>query len=108
MAEIIVNDEKIVNGRMTITRSLDISKNPPVLTIVGQLETHRYFEEITILESARYRVEGITVVQESFGSDDFNIVYTFAANSLEVINGETNLSDDEIKAKEDEIYGGEK
>jgi hypothetical protein len=108
MADIIVNDNQVVKGKMTITRTLDIAKEPPVLTIVGQLETHRYFEEITVLETERYIVKGITVVQESFGSEDFNVVYTFMADSLEVRGGETNLSDEDIEAKEKELYGGEK
>ena len=108
MADIIVNDKTNIKGKMTISRSLDISKDPVVLTIIGQLETHRYFEEITTLESERYAVTGITVLQESFGSDDFNIVYTFAADSLEIIGGETNLLERNIEAKENELYGGDK
>jgi hypothetical protein len=108
MAEIIINDDKLVKGMMSINRQLDLSKNPPMLTIAGQLQTHRYFDEITSIESERYRVKGVTVFQESFGSDDFNIIYSFLADSLEVINGETNLTEEEIRLKEIEIYEGGK
>jgi len=73
MAKIVVNNEKVVNGKMSITRHLDITTN--ILTIVGQFATHRYFEEIKSLQSERYYIGDITVYQESFGSEDFNIVY---------------------------------
>jgi hypothetical protein len=51
---------------MTVTRSLDISQKPPILSIVGQLETHRYIDVISSLESQRYAIKGVTVVQESY------------------------------------------
>lgn len=108
MANILINGIKPVKGTFSVTQQLDINQDPPVLTILGQLSTHRYIEEITEIKTTRYHITGITVVQEAFGSDDFNIIYTFVADKLVMLGGESNLTKEEIDVKENELYGGDK
>lgn len=104
MAQIIINDFKMVNGRLSITRTLNTSEEGAILTIAGQLATHRYFEEITSIETERFLLEDITVYQESFGSDDFDILYSFVANKFEVKGGESHMNEQQIKKIESELY----
>ena len=101
MAKISVNGEFVVNGKLTVNRFLDANKN---IVVEGVFATHYYFEEITSLESLRYELTGIEVVSEIFGSDDFDIVYNFKADNLDVKNGYTNLSVEDINKFENLIY----
>jgi hypothetical protein len=103
MAQVVVNDNEVVNGKFTVGRRMDESKN---LIIEGQFLTHRYFEDIVTLESDRYKIEDVEVFQESFGSDDFSIVYLFTAGRITVKGGESNLTYREIEAMESKLYGG--
>lgn len=103
MAEIVINGNQLINGKFTIIRE---AKDNEIVTH-GHLITHRYFEEIHTLETDRYRVKGVRVFVESFGSDDFNIVYEFTAKELDVKFEQSNLTDREIEAMEKKIYGGE-
>ena len=82
MAGIRINNKIVAKGRLSIVRSVDFSKKPPILTIEGKLATHRYLEEINSIESERFFLYGVKVFQESFGSEDFDIIYSFTANSL--------------------------
>ena len=111
MARILVNDILNVNGRLSIRRTLkgyDEEENP-IIEIQGILSTHLYFEEIKSLESFRYRLEDIEVYNEDFGSDDYNIQYSFTAKNLEVLgeeyNGATYCVDGQyMKQIEDVLY----
>lgn len=83
MAEIKVNTEKFVNGRLTVAREkMQISDNESSIIIKGLFTTHDYFEEIHTLESERFLLQGIEVVKESFGSNDYDIGYEFLIGNL--------------------------
>lgn len=84
MAKIKVNTEEFVKGRMSLNRTIvGTDENGEVkLSQTGILETHKYFEEISILESERYYVTGVTVTSESFGTNDYNISYAFNFDNL--------------------------
>lgn len=107
MAIVLVNQKNKVKGRVTVTQQLDISTEPNTLSIMGQFATHTYFKEITSLKTERFTIADITIIQESLGSEDFDIVYSFIANRLDV-EEVSNLSKEEIEEIEAEIYGGEK
>ena len=105
MATIIINKHHKVKGRLSISRGL--TENDDII-IGAILTTHRYFEEITEIESERYHLTDVKIIKEDFGSNDFDIQYTLAAQDLEIKNGETNLPIDVIEAIEQEMYKDEK
>lgn len=83
MAEIKVNTEKFVNGRLTIEREKFQNDNNEIHVITkGLFTTHEYFEEIHTLESERYLLQGIEVIKENFGSNDYDIGYEFLIGNL--------------------------
>lgn len=100
MARISVNDEYIVNGKLTVSRSLNNNE----IVINGTFASHYYFEEIKSLTTYRYEIKNIEVVEELFGSDDFDIVYNFTAKDFDVRDGMTNLTDKKIDEIESKIY----
>jgi hypothetical protein len=104
MAKIIINGTKEILGKLSIARAADFSKNPVEVSVGGQLSTHRYFEEIDSIETDRYKVTGVMVFQENYGSEDFDVVYSFTAEKFVVKGGESNLSEDDITVFEDGIY----
>lgn len=106
MALILINDEdRVFNGRLSVTRSLvELEDGSYQVVVQGQLATHRYFEDITSIESKRYQLEEIEVYQENYGSEDFDIVYSFRAGYFRVKSGESHLDDEEIEEYENEIY----
>lgn len=77
MAKIIVNDETSANGKLSVSRSINEKKNGFIIS--GVFATHLYYESIKSLESKRFLVSGIEVITESFGSDDYEILYHFTA-----------------------------
>lgn len=83
MSEIKVNKEKFVNGRLTIQREkIQSTNNDLQILMKGLFTTHEYFEEIHTLESERYLLQGINVLKESFGSNDYDIGYEFFISDL--------------------------
>lgn len=104
MAKISVNDEHLINGRVTVRRYKDENDN---IIIEGSIATHFYIEEINTVETYRYSLTGIDVIEEIFGSDDFDIVYNFIARELQVKNNMSDLSTNEIIEIEKNIYGNE-
>jgi len=106
--KIIINEESIALGKLSISRILDkTDEDNPQIKIKGLFSTHKYYEDIFTLETERYRIEGIEVIREDFGSTSFDIVYTFEATDLKIIGGESFLEDEDIQRKEEIIYGGE-
>ncbi len=83
MAQIKINTEIFVNGKCSITRVSDPTEVDEFNTsTVGILSTHPYFEDIHTIETERYLLTGVEVQQEDFGSNDYNIKYTFTAEDL--------------------------
>lgn len=83
MAEIKVNTQKFVNGRMTIEREkLKDNTGDTFIVTKGIFTTHEYFEEINTLESERYLLQGIEVLKETFASNDYDIGYEFLVGNL--------------------------
>ena len=70
----------------------------------GQLTTHKYFEEITKIETDRFVLNNVEVTEETFGTNDFNILYEFQVNNYGWDIKEDYLSEETIKAIEKEEY----
>lgn len=107
MAKIVVNENLKVNGKLTFER--EINEQGTGFNISGVFATHLYFEDITSLDTPRFSLKGIEVYRESFGSDDYNILYHFTAESIEVFGTKIDdayyvLYGEEIKMIEDEMY----
>lgn len=100
------NDEIFeVNGRMTfkVSKAIDEDGDETMLCF-GQLTTHKYFEEITKIETDRFILENVEVTDETFGTNDFNILYDFQVNNYGWDIKEDYLSKEAIEAIEKEEY----
>ena len=92
MYNIIINDSIETLGLITFRISKDANDN---LIREGYLKTHLYIEEITSLECSRFRLEGIDVYSESFGSSDIFNLYQFTFELYD-IKEVAELSEDEL------------
>ena len=82
-----------VNGHMTFRAEKIINEEGDEdIIITGEMQTHRYI------------VLGIDVLRETFGTDDFSVLYEFKANDYMVKNGETNLSAKQIVEIETKLF----
>lgn len=59
----------------------DVSQD---ITIKGILETGYYLQDINTIETNRYYIEGVTVLEEHYGSSENKIVYVFQARMFQV------------------------
>lgn len=109
MAKIIItndnNEEIQVEGRMTFKVSKAIKEDgTETMVCLGQLATHKYFEEITKIETDRFILENVEVTDETFGTNDFNILYEFEVHNYGWTIKEDYLSEETIKKIELEEY----
>lgn len=105
MATIKINDLYTIKGKVSFSHYAEYDKDFEQWEdggIKGQLVTHQYFDEIYQIETDRYIIKGCSVVEEAFGSDDFNIAYTFIANECEVKKDP--LTQEEIDSIESKAY----
>ena len=84
MSEIKVNDRLKVDGKFSVATTINNATKPPQIQINGVFQSAEYIEEIAKLENDRYVVTGVKVVQESFGSEEEDIYYTFTAGGVKV------------------------
>ena len=82
MSQMIVNDSIPIEGMLTVNRALDYTEAQPKMIVQGALKTEEYIEEIDTIETDRLIILGVSVYQESFGSEEDNIIYTFTATKL--------------------------
>ena len=80
MAKIIINNRFSANGKVSVERMLNETKDGFI--IAGIFASHLYYEDIKSLESNRFKISGIQVYKESFGSDDYDILYHFMAEKF--------------------------
>lgn len=108
---IITTDERKqykVNGQVTFSDELiQLENNKKGIYISGKMTTHMYIDNIDRIETHRYILIGVKVIRETFGSNDFDILYEFEANDFIVKNGPTNLSNQLIEVIEMDIYKDE-
>lgn len=88
MAIIKINKEKTNRfGKVSFNRELQFSDDPdpkPYFLIRGLLVMHDYVANINEIETERYLLKNVSVYSESFGSNEFNIAYSFEADYLEI------------------------
>jgi hypothetical protein len=94
MYNIIINDEIETLGLITFR----ITKQGDSLIKEGLLKTHLYIEEIDSLECSRFRLEGIDVYSESFGSTDIFNLYQFTYEYFDIKELGDNLNEDDLIA----------
>ena len=82
MAVVKINAERFIRGKVSITRRRNDELEMKVIETFGILATHDYIEHIDTIETERYLLSEVDVYQEDFGSNDYNIVYSFKANNL--------------------------
>jgi glutamine cyclotransferase len=94
-----------VQGRMTFKISKVQTDNGDILIASGQLSMHNYIEGIVGIESARYKLTNVEIVEEVFGTNDFNILYEFIlADGCDFEVKKDTLSEEAIKEIEREEY----
>ena len=74
---------------------------------IGQLAIHEYIVDIDKIESARYLLENLDVYREVYGTDDFNILYEFTANGIDVSVKESNMDKCKIDVLRKKEYENE-
>ena len=76
--------------------TFQIRKDGDILIREGLLKTHLYVEEIDTLECDRFRLEGIDVYAEAFGSSDIFNLYTFTYELFSIKETGEGLSEEEL------------
>lgn len=92
MFKIKINDNIETLGLITF----QIRKDGDFLIREGLLKTHLYVEEIDTLECDRFRLEGIDVYAEAFGSSDIFNLYTFTYELFSIKETGEGLSEEEL------------
>lgn len=92
MYEIRVNDAFVTYGLL----SVNMRKENGQFVTEGMFKTHLYIEEIDNLECDRFRITGIDVQAEAFGSTDPFIVYYFTFENIETYYEDLEYTDDEL------------
>lgn len=93
MYNIIINDSIKTLGLITFRITKDANDN---LITEGVLKTHLYIEEINTLECDRFRLEGIEVYSESFGSTDIFNLYQFNYAAFGIKDKGENYNEEEL------------
>ena len=107
MAKLLIRteDEEVieVQGRMTF----EVARTDEGgLVTYGQLSMHKYIPDICGIESIRYKLDTVEVIKETFGTNDFNILYDFILTDEEAFEvKEEVLEDFEIHMLEQKEYG---
>ena len=98
MALIRVNKEDTnLFGALTFDREAVVDPDTGRIigsSINGILAVHDYIEDIETIESERYLLKNVSVYKESFGSNEYMILYHFIAEDLTV---KEDVLDDDIK-----------
>lgn len=104
--QILINGNFAVNGKFSVKKKLvqtDIEGEYD-FEVTGKFATHFYFEEIFSLETDRYLIEDILVLEEDYGSDDHDIIYTFTAKDIKHKHELSDLTMEEIMEIEKDMY----
>lgn len=88
MTKIIINGNKEIEGFLTVNNSIQKIDGKEFIVHSGMLKTETYIkEDINSLKtkSEDIIVDGVRVIEESFGSEDKDIIYAFTAKKI-IIN----------------------
>lgn len=95
MYKIKINDSIETLGLITFQITKDANDN---LIKEGLLKTHLYIEEIESLECDRFKLIGVDVYSESFGSTDIFVLYRFTFDKFGINDTGENYSEEELIA----------
>jgi hypothetical protein len=100
MYNIIINNSINTLGLITF----QIRREGELLIKEGILKTHLYIEEIDTLECDRFKINGVDVFVEAFGSTDIFNLYTFTYENFEMKElGENHKEEDLIALYDKEL-----
>jgi hypothetical protein len=100
MYNIIINNSINTLGLITF----QIRREGDLLIKEGILKTHLYIEEIDTLECDRFKINGVDVFAEAFGSTDIFNLYTFTYENFEMKElGENHKEEDLIALYDKEL-----
>jgi hypothetical protein len=100
MYNIIINNSINTLGLITF----QIRREGDLLIKEGILKTHLYIEEIDTLECDRFKINGVDVFVEAFGSTDIFNLYTFTYEDFEMKElGENHKEEDLIALYDKEL-----
>lgn len=86
MSNTIKVEDISIPGKFSVVGAVDRTKNPPVLSVTGVIETStRLPDSFSKLEGGRAVVYDILIDSESLGSEDNNIVYGFSAKRYDIL-----------------------
>lgn len=89
MAIIRINqsEDAVVLGRLSAQRVKEYNEEGNFsISISGILETRDYYEDIETIETERLILKGVDVIVEEYGTNEYNIRYSFTADELEVLD----------------------
>ncbi len=103
--EILLNGTVVAKGAVSAALYNKIERDEfgdigQEITISGMLETGYYLQDINTIETNRYYIEGVTVLEEHYGSSENKIVYVFQARMFQVKFQDQRDQYYEIKAEE--------
>ena len=112
MAKILITtgDGEVIEtqGKMTFETIKKEDENGDIyFETIGQLAIHEYIVDINKIESARYLLENVDVYREVYGTDDFNILYEFTTNGIDVSVKESNMDKGKIDVLRKKEYENE-
>lgn len=84
MSKILINGDYTIEGKFSFDVSLDRTQKPALLIINGALETADFIDEVTSIENKFYKLEGIRLLTESYGSEDRTAIYSFSATDYSI------------------------
>lgn len=91
---ILINDEFSILGLVTFQIKYDNATNSYLTE--GILKTHKYIEDIESIECDKFKIAGINVYLEAFGSTDIFNLYYFNFDSYMIKDNEIELSEEEL------------
>jgi hypothetical protein len=94
MYNIIINNSINTLGLITF----QIRREGELLIKEGILKTHLYIEEIDTLECDRFKINGVDVFVEAFGSTDIFNLYTFTYEDFEMKDLGENHKEEDLMA----------
>lgn len=85
-----------IEGKMSVIASVDRSRNPPVLSVTGMIETPvRLPDSFKSCRGGRVAVFDVMIDSESLGTLSNVIVYGFSARSYEIYERSNRNDDDD-------------
>lgn len=86
MSMIRINDSFDIEGKFSFEVSYDRGKNPVITEISGIITARGYLPDVRTIENERYRLGGVFVYKESYGSEEDEMAFHFVAKTFAIAN----------------------